>query len=101
MRCLCPCSKSNQCLSHDLKIRIFYPCFKESQFNSDAGGLGGLHSLYSNFAMAMDELKSVFLGVQFKEKDQVFNILQEEGVSSDYKGILDPADLFYRSPRYR
>ena len=38
--------------------------------------------------MAMDELKSLFLGVQFKDKDQVFNILQEEGVSGDYKGIL-------------
>ncbi|XP_044179402.1 uncharacterized protein LOC122960912 [Acropora millepora] len=28
----------------------------------------------------MDELKSLFLGVQFKDKDQVFNILQEEGI---------------------
>ena len=26
--------QDNQCLSQDLKIRIFYPCFKESQFNS-------------------------------------------------------------------
>lgn len=41
---------------------------------------GVLHSSYSNFATAMDELKSLFLGVQFKDKDQVFNILQEEGI---------------------
>lgn len=34
------------------------------------------------------ELKSLFLGVQFKDKDQVFNILHEEGVSGDYMGIL-------------
>ena len=49
---------------------------------------GVLHSLYSNFATAMDKLKSLFLGVQFKDKDQVFNILEEEGVSGDYKGTL-------------
>ena len=31
----------------------------------------------------MDELKSFFLGVQIKDKDQVFNILHEEGVSGN------------------
>ena len=31
----------------------------------------------------MDELKSFFSGVQIKDKDQVFNILQEEGVSGN------------------